>query len=290
MIANNLFNLRSRKKTSIYSNVQNYNCQRKYDLAYMIDKYKTSAHNYEKWVRENINPSGDKKAIEFISLDKLFFTMNPNYMKLFRNIYVLDKQDGLVIQLKSSIKQALKTFITKNEKNKKLDLDNNSIDIICTSDVFSTYPAKVRFDFLSESLRVLKHNGIFYFKCHSDDYFNSIYQLLSEYDSTFASNLNIDNFSILNIDEVCEYFSSLFSDVDFEEFNGDWWITNVDDFIGYLLSEKSFDSLKPIISASGLSNFRKFLLKKVDEDGGILIKHRIHIITCKYKHELKHVS
>ena len=54
-----------------------------------------------------------------------------------------------------------------------------------------------------------------------------------------------------------------------------------------LLSEREFDSLKLIISESGLSKFRTFLLNKIKEDGGILIKRRVNLIIGKNKCSLK---
>lgn len=292
MIANNLFNFSMKNKMLVpfftkSSNVQNCSYRRKYDLVYMMEKYATSSMDYLQWVNENVNPNKNKNAIEFIDISGLALMKHKEVFSKFQNVYVLDQYFGGMIHFKTAIKNIVSNLKVSLSTKSKLNLPNHSIDIIFSNSSFSLIPEDVRMSFLSEGLRVLKDDGVLYFSNLSAEYYDSIYELLIEYDSRLASGLDWSQFQIVNVDKVHDFFKLIFSEVKVEYFKSDWWITNVDDLIGYLLSEREFDSLKLIISESGLSKFRTFLLNKIKEDGGILIKRRVSLIIGKNKCSLK---
>ena len=115
------------------------------------------------------------------------------------------------------------------------------------------------------------------------DFYNSIYQLLDEFNPIFAKSLDLNHFIDLNPQEISKFLNSYFLEVKVEEVNSNWWVTDADDLIGYLLSDRQFISLRVVIAKYGLSNFRKFLMNKIKKDGGILVKRHVNIISSKNK-------
>lgn len=292
MIENNLFAFRRKKKKSVpfltkSSNVQNCSYRRKYDLVYMIEKYGGSSKNYIQWFNENVNPNGNKNAIEFVDVSGLSIMKHKDTFVKFRNVYVLDQHFGNMVHFKTSIKNVVSDFKVRLSTESKLNFPNDSIDIIYTNSLFNLIPECVKLNFLSEGLRILKNDGVFYFANLSSEYYDCIYQLLNSYNSHLAEGLDMSKCVSFDVDEIQHFLEPIFLDVQVENFNCDWWITNVDDFIGYLLSEREFEGVRPLISEGGLSKFRIFLLNKIKQDGGILVKRRINLIVCKNKCSLE---
>ena len=60
-------------------------------------------------------------------------------------------------------------------------------------------------------------------------------------------------------------------------------VDSIDDLIGFILCDQVLSSFKYTIFQDGLSAFRRFLKMKIDHLGGITIKRRVIVMTCRGK-------
>lgn len=253
-----------------------------YDVAYMFQKYSLNPNNFVQWFIEKINPTGNEVALELGCLSKSYWIHDFKYVHLFKKLYLVDESIENILHFKRILKSFSNINISLNHCE-RLNIEDKTLDIAYSHNIDLKTNDSNPASLLSELLRVLKDEGTFYYTYIAEDYYASLYQLLYEYDPNLFTEDQIFNYIKNNHLDIEETLTDTFLNVEVDEFQSQWMVDSIDDLIGFILCDQVLSSFKYTIFQDGLSAFRRFLKMKIDHLGGITIKRRVIVMTCRGK-------
>lgn len=248
-----------------------------YDLVYMFQRYSLNPDSFIQWFIKKMNLTGNEVALELGCFSKSYWTHNLQYAQLFQKLYLVDEKIDNILLAKRILKKNSNINVTLH-LSEGLDIENQTVDLAYSSNLDCYHPS-----LLSEAIRVLKDDGIFYYTHILEDYYASIYRLLEEYDFNLSIMRSLSRHLKPNTQEVEQLLASTFSKIESSEYQAQWMVDNVDDLIGFILCDPEFKDIKNQIFTSGISKFRAFLQNKIERLGGISIMRRVIVISCTQK-------
>ena len=252
-----------------------------YDLAYMIQRYSLHLDSLT-WLIQQMNLTGNEVALELGCFSKSYCIQDLKYAHLFKNLYVVDKKIDRLLPIKRMIKRFSPENVEFHHSD-KLEIKNQTVDIIYSSNL-ALRQDKFDLKLLLDSFHSLKKDeGTFYYIDIIEDYYASLYRLLLEYDkdlplySRLSKHLTVSDF------DFKQFLNQNFSVIEENDYQDQLLVDNVDDLIGFILSDSEFNDIKGQLFSRGISKFRIFLQNKIDKLGGVMILRNVRLISCKQK-------
>ena len=245
----------------------------KFNLAGMIQKYESPGLKYNQILASKMCFNGGDIAVQIDSFSEHFGERIFDQLDFFEKVYFVGETKESSLRLKSSLKNIFPNMKFPNSLD--LNIEDQSVDVVYAvsrqSDEETT-----ECHLKSEIFRILKQKGILYLTCITKDYDDSIKQLYKEFDSTYKLNEG----SVNQIKETKSSLKGYFPKMESNEYNFTMNITDSNDLITYILASASCEEIKLTIARKGLSNFRNFLLEKLEREGSIKIERHIELLTC----------
>lgn len=252
----------------------------KYDLMYMIQRYGVQQDSYLRLV-QNVTLTGNDVIVKLGCSSLAYWTSGLHPTSLFKKLYLVDEKLENILRIKRMLVNPYDVSVVLNW-GQGLELGDKTVDIIYSSnlDLLSEEKQKALF---SEGIRILKNEGIFCYIKIVEDYYASIHRLLAAYDLSLGEKSLDERHYYVKQTVAEKMLNQTFSDVTVNEYESLMVIDNVDDFIGFILSDSEFKEIKYQLFKSGISKFRLFLQQQIDRCGGIKINRKNKVYMYKQR-------
>ena len=253
----------------------------KYDLMYMFERYGIN-HNCDIWLTYNSDMNGNEVVVKLGCLSLSYWTSGFYPSRRFQQLYLVDEQLENILRIKRMLVNPSDINIMLN-RGKGLEIESKTADIVYSSNLDLRSEEK-QMDIFLDGIRALKDDGVFYYIKIVEDYYASVYRLLAEFDQSLREK-SLDNQYYYNSVTPAERFlNQTFRQITVGDYESLMRVDNVDDFIGFILSDPEFQDVKYQLFKSGISKFRNFLQGRIERFGGILINRSFKVY--RYSHPI----
>lgn len=237
-----------------YKNADNLNAR------INLHSFNTNKTDWNIWFFKKMNIPENSNILELGCGNGLLWKKNEKSLKETWDITLSDFSEGM-------LQSAQKNINNKNIKYQVIDIqdipyENNSFDIIIARHMLYHVPDIDRG--LEEVKRVLKPEGKFYASTNGKEHLKELKRLVKGFDESidFDPEKYAEKFSVENGSMI---LNKHFSNVIFEEFNGQIVVDKVEPVVSYVTS--IIKDKKSIIDEDKLDSFYKYVEAEIDKAG-----------------------
>ena len=241
-----------------YGNADNLNAR------INLHRFNTNKIDWNRWFFEKMNIPKHSNILELGCGNGLLWKNNEESINETLSITLSDFSEGMLLCAKQNINN-------ENIKYEIIDIqnipyENESFDIIISRHMLYHVPDIDKA--LSEVKRVLRPGGKFYVSTNGKEHMQELETLVTGYDKNINFDLQkyANKFGIENGDK---FLKKYFSNVTFEEFNGEIVVDNAEPVVSYILSTNV--ARKSIFEEHSLDSFNKYVETEIDKVGAIKI-------------------